>query len=745
MKKEKSVTYVWFISYVIILIIPLVAHIVMYSGYNDVLKNEIEQTNAAIVTNKLKLVDDVIKNAESIAFDNAVKPELVEFSEYSSPLSAQNYYNIYKFIDSWFKYYSHENGSVVRAYIYLPKSDIIISNNCISGRRYFNTVYGGDEKEYEYWMQILTKKIENEYSIFTSSKNNSKTILYSYKMQPSLLAQIAPTVVVELNINAFEKLDSESESTNYYVIDSSSNLIYGSDDENWRSILNKESFNDDDKYVIDMVKSDDTGITCIFMKDKTEYMKKLSYIFILMLVCVILSGGIGICLIRLFVDKNSKPLKDIVKNISNGKEMKNVNEYQCINEALVDALKEKKKNDDLIDLQRKYLRRDLLYKICTNNDINEELIKSFGIEFKYDNFIMVLLSLEETNHFFFSDEDDNNEDVELATYAIENVFDESISRKYIHYIFTYHGVVHCIINCDSINDGVRHDIITVLEENRKFLNDNLNIDFVAAISGCCTDIYALPELYYEAKEILEYKYIYSNRNILESDVMIKDSNEVNYKYSLQAEQKLINYIKSGEYEKATEFFDRILEENVHSGNMSLPLTKCYVFDILCTLIKVTDEVMPKSAEYTVDKLDIYNRIVECTNINKVIHEVKDILYQFCNNMEMLQAHTKNKFLAEKAKTIVDVNYGDINLTITSIAGQLEITTNYLSTIFKREYKMTLYDYISVVRINKSKELLKNSAESIEKIAEKVGYSNDRTFSRTFSRMEGITPGKYRLL
>jgi YesN/AraC family two-component response regulator len=68
---------------------------------------------------------------------------------------------------------------------------------------------------------------------------------------------------------------------------------------------------------------------------------------------------------------------------------------------------------------------------------------------------------------------------------------------------------------------------------------------------------------------------------------------------------------------------------------------------------------------------------------------------------------------------------------------------YMSRQFKMQTGYGLLDYINKVRIEAAKKLLKNDSDNLENIAKNVGYSNARTFTRAFVKIEGITPGKYK--
>jgi AraC-like DNA-binding protein len=63
--------------------------------------------------------------------------------------------------------------------------------------------------------------------------------------------------------------------------------------------------------------------------------------------------------------------------------------------------------------------------------------------------------------------------------------------------------------------------------------------------------------------------------------------------------------------------------------------------------------------------------------------------------------------------------------------------------FKRYMGVTPMQYITSIRINKAKELLKNTNYSIQEISGLVGYENPLYFSRIFRKQIGCSPSGYR--
>ena len=68
---------------------------------------------------------------------------------------------------------------------------------------------------------------------------------------------------------------------------------------------------------------------------------------------------------------------------------------------------------------------------------------------------------------------------------------------------------------------------------------------------------------------------------------------------------------------------------------------------------------------------------------------------------------------------------------------------YFSSIFKSYTDLTFVEYLTERRVEKAKQLLKNTDKSIADISEAVGYKEPHYFSMIFKKSTGITPKNYR--
>lgn len=97
-----------------------------------------------------------------------------------------------------------------------------------------------------------------------------------------------------------------------------------------------------------------------------------------------------------------------------------------------------------------------------------------------------------------------------------------------------------------------------------------------------------------------------------------------------------------------------------------------------------------------------------------------------------------------AKQYIEEHYAE-SLTLEQVSGVVGLSPSYLSTVFKKDTGVTFLEYLSSVRMDMAKQLLKNTSFTVADICEKVGYSDVRYFTKSFKKYSGLKPNEYRKL
>ncbi|CAN7435674.1 helix-turn-helix domain-containing protein [Paenibacillus sp. LjRoot56] len=131
---------------------------------------------------------------------------------------------------------------------------------------------------------------------------------------------------------------------------------------------------------------------------------------------------------------------------------------------------------------------------------------------------------------------------------------------------------------------------------------------------------------------------------------------------------------------------------------------------------------------------------------ETLDETKTWLHRMCSQLfqHIHGMTTKANYsgVVTLAKQFLDLHYTeDVNLTL--ISEMVGVSEGYLSKQFTKEVGCNFIQYLTNLRIEESKRLMKKKGNKITDIAETVGYLNVEHFSRMFKKTTGYSPKLYR--
>jgi two-component system, response regulator YesN len=106
-----------------------------------------------------------------------------------------------------------------------------------------------------------------------------------------------------------------------------------------------------------------------------------------------------------------------------------------------------------------------------------------------------------------------------------------------------------------------------------------------------------------------------------------------------------------------------------------------------------------------------------------------------------QSHSAG--LIAKARSYIDANYADPDISLSLVAAQVLLSPTYFSVVFAREVGETFIEYLTNVRIRRAMELLRTTSLTSSEIAYRIGYHNPRYFYSVFRKVAGLPPSEFR--
>ncbi len=103
---------------------------------------------------------------------------------------------------------------------------------------------------------------------------------------------------------------------------------------------------------------------------------------------------------------------------------------------------------------------------------------------------------------------------------------------------------------------------------------------------------------------------------------------------------------------------------------------------------------------------------------------------------------RHKKMIKKAKAYIDRSFQKA-ISLEEVAAHLKASPFYLSRIFSRESDFSFVEYLTEVRMNEAKKLLRDGRYIVADVAMMVGYEDSTYFSRVFKKRFGCSPGKFR--
>jgi two-component system response regulator YesN len=346
----------------------------------------------------------------------------------------------------------------------------------------------------------------------------------------------------------------------------------------------------------------------------------------------------------------------------------------------------------------------------------------------------------------------------IVVTEIDNLYENWSSREIILWKHTVSNMLHDLVKIEGehlvFHDAEGH-IVSILafrnEQDLKAYNGHAferlgrlverHFKFTVTIGfgNPCHDYKQLHLSYQQALLCIQNKLTAGQGNFIWYDRLSGRPEKFDF-FSVNLHEALIFQLRAKNWNKVKEYLEDAFSYMNKDG-----ATLENAYTIMIGLISVCLSYAIESGHSIEDMFGAGFSPVQNVRRLASVQEGKDWiteLYQKVMSATSSARSSKSLKIYNAAKTCIQEQFSDPDLTVEGISAQLYIDSSYLRRIFKREGEGSVSDYITYVRMQKAKELIGAGSKKLRYIAEQVGYNDPNYFSKCFKKQFGLTPTEY---
>ncbi|AEE96515.1 response regulator [Mahella australiensis] len=361
-----------------------------------------------------------------------------------------------------------------------------------------------------------------------------------------------------------------------------------------------------------------------------------------------------------------------------------------------------------------------LSRLLVNSDIDSKilhnLIESIKEDFNYNYLCIGIIDVR--------DETDNKiSDIAVDIIKLEKPKPEATGINVLHLCDQEH-MLALLFNYHTPDkyDG----IISQLSYLYHILSQRFVRVFIS-ISDCAKDIYSIHSLYKHAYKALIYRIIYPEYNIIEYGKIKHKSDDITF--ALQRLDVLRQYADNFDIYRMCEVIDNVFNLDVLRDISIEKLSQLYNY-----AVHIINEWYSINGERDFQYKD-FNEFYNLADMRRFLKtKINDMNY-------LVESQAVSNAIDIAIKYVKENYYKDINMAV--IANIVNMNYSYFGKLFKKTMGVSFVEYLTSVRMENAKKLLKDPSNKITQISKMVGYENPKYFTRAFKAYFGFSPHDFR--
>lgn len=181
-------------------------------------------------------------------------------------------------------------------------------------------------------------------------------------------------------------------------------------------------------------------------------------------------------------------------------------------------------------------------------------------------------------------------------------------------------------------------------------------------------------------------------------------------------------------------------KSINSATKIAIITGYNYFDYAQTAIKIGVEDYILKPISKKDVSEIIVKLVSSLQEKKKDKEIEKVLEKITTDFQDNAVKNNYKILIQN---IIENNYSDSQFTLSVLSEKLDLSSGYISIMFKKNFGIPFQDYLLQKRMEKAKLFLLTTELKNYEIAEQVGFEDVNYFITKFKKYYQITPKQYK--
>ncbi|WP_077617164.1 helix-turn-helix domain-containing protein [Bacillus sinesaloumensis] len=428
----------------------------------------------------------------------------------------------------------------------------------------------------------------------------------------------------------------------------------------------------------------------------------------------------------------------ILHSLTDKDKRKDKNEFVFIENHVKDMLKQNDILEKSLQNQINQLKQFFTHRLLTGKVTEDELkgrmeYYGYNLDYKWVSVLTVQIdSLEGTSY--------KNKEEDVILFVINGLVEELIpsNDRMMPIVYKQTQVTILLSDMESKNEFNQY-VNNIAEQIQKKVKEDFSVPISIGVSESFNDVFQTNIGYKESLEALKYTLKFGTESIIFFENLELGKGLHTY-FPKRLENELFDSIKVNDKEKVYDLLSQLIDE-IFSEDLNHVQYQISLVRLLSDLIELMHTLAINVLDLE-DNRSIFENIYELKTREDVkewfITVVIDPLLQKIED----RAESQYKSISENIVHIIHEEF-ESNITLDMIANRLHYNPNYLSSIFRKEMNISFSEYLSSYRINMAKKWLAETDISVKEISDRLNFNNSQNFIRSFKKIEGTTPGKYR--